>query len=512
MKRVLIVDDEKTIRNGISLLVSQTGRYEIVGTCSNGKEAYEVTAALKPDIVITDIRMPEMDGLSYISECSKLPEVPKYIILSGFQEFDYLREAHLLDVVDYILKPVNHRDLIDLLDKVSEKIEAEKRERQLQLSQYGILSIQQHEKNPSHLLQLKERLGIDMENIRVFIISVKNAFTIDPSRFREVSDVLRKELYGLEDGPYISFQYEKQLVLIFSGCHPDPSVILGKVGSIAAGIERRFSLPVKVGAGGRFGGDTGIRTSYEQAMTALIGSFYDQDRQVHRCDPQWLIADDPETYYKKTVSELSYYLELCDQENGLISVDNFFEDIRRLKPSPHVVISFGQTVYRVLKDCFRDYRIVLSYDVLQEEKLKRYLLENHPSLDDVRQLINASLIEAYGYLREMRSSKIGHVTGEIINYINTHLAEDLYLDRICEIFSINKSYLCRIFKETTGKTFNTYLTELRINRSKLLLKHENLRINEIAALVGYSNPRYYARTFQKLERMTPTDYRNTLFR
>jgi len=510
LKRVLIVDDEKTIRNGISLLISQTGRYEVVGTCSNGKEAYEDTVALKPDIVITDIRMPEMDGLSYISECSKLPEVPKYIILSGFQEFGYLREAHLLDVVDYILKPVNHRGLIELLDSVSEKIEAEKQERQLQLSQYGIFSIQQHEKNSSHLMQLKNQLNIDLENVRVFVISLKNAFTLDPSRFREVSDVLRQELGGLENGPAISFQYEKQLVLIFSNSHPDPAFILQKVHSIAAGIEQRFSLPVRAGAGERFGSDTGIRTSYEQAMTALIGSFYDPERQVHRCDPQWLIEDDHENYYKKTIGELSYYLELCDQENGLISVDMFFREIQHLKPSPHVVLSFCQAVYRILKDCFREYSIVLSYDVLQEEKMKHYLLENHPSLEDLKQLLHEVLIEVYGFLKEMRSSKIGHVTGEIINYINTHLAEDLYLDLICETFSINKSYLCRIFKETTGKTFNTYLTELRINKSKLLLKHENLRINEIAALVGYSNPRYYARTFHKLERMTPSDYRNTI--
>ncbi len=512
MKRVLIVDDEKTIRNGISLLVNQTGRFEVVGTCSNGKEAYEDTVALKPDIVITDIRMPEMDGLSYISACSNLPEVPKYIILSGFQEFGYLREAHLLDVVDYILKPVNHRDLIDLLDSVSEKIEAEKQERQLQLSQYGILSIQQHEKNSSHLMQLKKQLNIEPENVRVLVISLRNAFTIDPSRFREVFDMLRQELEGLENRPFISFQYEKQLVLIFHTCHPDPASILRNVHSITAGIEQRFSLPMRVGAGERFGSDSGIRTSYEQAMTALFASFYDPDRQVYRCKSEWLIAEDYENYYKKSVSELSYYLELCDQENGLASVDMFFEEIQRLKPSPHVVLSFGQAVFKVLKDCFREYSIVLSYDVLQEEKLKRYLLENHPSLEDLKQLLHAVLIEVYGFLREMRSSKIGHVTGEIINYINTHMAEDLYLDRICEIFSINKSYLCRIFKETTGKTFNTYLTELRINKSKLLLKHENLRINEIAALVGYSNPRYYARTFQKLERMTPSDYRNTILR
>lgn len=511
MKRVLIVDDEKTIRNGISLLVSRTGRYEIVGACSNGREACEATAALKPDIVITDIRMPEMDGLSYISECSRLTEVPKYIILSGFQEFDYLREAHLLDVVDYILKPVNHRDLINLLDGISEKIEAEKRERQFQLSQYGILSIQRNESNSSHLVQLKEQLNIDPEKVRVIVISLKNAFTIDPSRFREVSDVLQQELDGLENRPFASFQYEKQTVSIFRNSHPDTSSILQDVRSIAAGIEQRFALPVRVGAGERFGSDTGIRSSYEQAMTALMGSFYDPDRKAYRCDPQWLIADDCENHYKKIVSELSYYLELCDQENGMISVDMFFENMKRLKPSPHVVISFGQAVYRVLKDCFRDYNIVLSYDVFQEDKLKRYLLENHPTLDEVKELMHEVLIEAYSFLQEMRSSKIGHVTGEIINYINTHLAEDLYLDRICEIFSINKSYLCRIFKETTGKTFNTYLTELRINKSKLLLKHENLRINEIAALVGYSNPRYYARTFQKLERMTPSDFRNTIF-
>ena len=510
MKRVLVVDDEKTIRNGISFLVSRTGRYEVAGICSNGKEALEDTIKLKPDIVITDIRMPEMDGLSYISECSKLADVPKFIILSGFQEFDYLREAHLLDVVDYILKPVNHTDLIALLDRVSERIQLENEDRQLQLSQYGIVSIQQREKSGPHIQRLKEQLHIEMKNVRTIIISLKNSFTMENSLFNEAVAYIERELQGLENRPEITFLYEKQFIMIFNNCGNDPSRLLEHLRMFIIEMERRFSIQILVGAGERFGDDKGIKSSYEQALTAISGSMYGSDLKVYRCDPRWMIAEAHEKYFRKELGEITHYLDLCDTENGTAVIERFIEKIRIEQVSPEIVIAFCNGIYKILRDIFHDYSVVLSFEVLKEESMRRYILENHPDLAMLKQLLEKAIDEAVGFLKEIRSRKVGHVTEDIISYINNHLAEDLYLDRICEMFFINKSYLCRIFKKATGKTFNAYLTELRIRKAKLLLKHENLRINEIAMLVGYKNPRYFARTFLKLEHMTPSDYRASM--
>ncbi|MGN7761382.1 response regulator transcription factor [Paenibacillus sp. 22594] len=514
MFKVLLVDDEVYVRKGLLELIQwESLKFSIVGEADNGAEALDMIKQLEPDLVITDIRMPTLDGLDLIRTVNEHAGLDLiFIIISGFHDFKYAQQALRYGVHDYILKPIDEEEMTATLRKLSY---AMGRKRIATLNNDDLTTSAIMEALVQESLQAEDAepfaaaLGLEGENgflyTMIEIHSGQQDKQITMKQFQEA-------LYSLEEGgtgiPVLEQQPGTFGMLLCM------DRIKGGRGGLTLHLERlRAALSERLNTGlSLYVGDPvdtliHVHRSYSEANEAARHKYAENTGVItysHVIDKPLYVFD----MSPALASKLIIQLEEGNKNDYQQTVNSMFRLFHEQRFTPLAVTG---SLIRCMTGIIG---VIKEMDGNDEEILRlKQLAERghwHWSLQMLEEHFMQAVQEAAEYIARLRKVHCLGGIKPIKRYIDTHFRENISLKSIAAEFYMNAVYLGRLFRKTYGIYFNEYLLELRIQEAKRLLRQSDLRMYEIAGKVGFQNADYFVTQFEKLEQISPSEYRNML--
>lgn len=533
MTKIFLVEDEFVVREGIKNNIDWESRgYDFCGEAPDGEVAYSMIQKLQPDIVITDIKMPFMDGLS-LSRLIKA-EFPwiEIILLTGYEDFQYAREAIRIGVSSYLSKPISGDNLLNEVDSLAQRAlekkqereatkryEAEMQERTELDKQEFFRSLLKGGKSFSELVDGAKKLGIDISGPCYNMVLLKLWSTRHES-FEYSDSVIEiegkiREIAENEGAVYFDLNIEG-IALLFRG-ESDKKInetIMRCTMAIKDMIAEYKHIRYFGGVGQCAGRITEIPESFRWASRAYAHIYLTSDNgflmgseEVLQPVNENLIlsAIDPKHIDRKHIKE---FLRRGDGSEAEVFLMEFFNGmgpnaIKSTMLRQYIamdiyfcVADFVENELGVDRKDLDDQMAVPTPEILAEEaKTQKYLVDTLEKAIEIRDNNN--------------SGRYHDMIKEAIAYIYEHYSEDdLSLNTLAEHVNFSPNHLSAVFKQETGQPFIKYLTDYRMDQARELLSTTSKKSNEIAMLVGYKDPHYFSYLFKKTQGVTTTQYRS----
>lgn len=519
MKKIILVDDEIFARKGLLGLISWNDYgFEIAGEANDGEEAIQLIEELQPDLVISDIRMPVMDGLSLIGEIrDRGIASPKFVIISGYGDFKYAQQAVRFGVQDFLLKPIDEEELAQTLIRIKGVLDREvSRHDSRQSLNLRLERLLAGESDPGYARETANLLGFRADQDFCYFLVERNNTPFGSASEAEAQQRLSgwKRAAAETFGQSLKVTVCEQGVSTFGLIVPSDSLTgLGKswqaLGeALVRAIPEEERAEVRIYAGKPAKGLHAVAESYRTAKKAVRYKFAFADsrfigyEQTLEAELNYVELD------AKLHARLVESVEESDAGSCAHLVDRMFETFCRERFAPESVRSaIARCVLGVIS-------IVREMEGAEQElsSLKPVLdwHEEPHTPDGLKRLFHTFLTESLAYIAELRKEKAKGDICKIKSYIEANYRENLSLKSIAKKFYMNPVYLGQLFKKTYGVYFNDFLLNIRVQEAKKLLRKTDLRVYEIASYVGFSNADYFATQFEKVEGKTPTEYKNSL--
>ncbi|SEO48845.1 response regulator transcription factor [Paenibacillus sp. OV219] len=521
MRRAILVDDEVFARKGlVGLIPWEQYGFEIIAEAEDGEEALALIEQHKPDLVITDIRMPVLDGLELIQTVQeRLGKAVKFIIISGYGDFKYAQQAVRFGVHDYLLKPIDEDELMETLQRIAAMLDStpswtQEGNPMLQASLFEqLISGKADDKTLSEAAQYLALQGD--KPLRYIALELNDiaADSTDEQRNSQI-EMVRETIVELlkrrlEITPVVYVRSQSELgIILRPDVNPAWTVRLGEeLVRAAKGQIMEGTVPlVYVGATAESLRE--VKQSYQSAMELM--------RLKYAFANQSVIVFDDLGGMKLQFKELepSFYSELMERleehDNGGVNLlaDAMF---RAFQEQRFALESMTSSLARCVHEATRIIQ-TMQGDESKLTNLQPILQwHNEPrTLQGVKQLLTQFLSECMTSIASLRSTTMRGDIGKIRSYIETNYTSNISLKSIAKLFYMNPVYLGQLFKKTYGVYFNDFLLQIRIQEAKRQLRQTDKKIYEIAASVGFGNPDYFVSQFEKVEGKTPTEYKNAM--
>lgn len=532
MIKVFLAEDEFAIREGIKNSIEwEKHGYEFVGDAGDGELAFPIIQKEKPDILITDIRMPFMDGLELSRLVKKELPATKIIIISGYEEFEYAREAIKIGAAEYLTKPISAADLLLKIDQVAEDIKKRKQEEALK-EQYH-REMQEAERleqkdlfkalvsggmAPSELIKMAEKVNVPITALCYNLVLLK--FVSDRHKESEFSGsvvkISEKADTAARDLNAVSFDRtpEGTAYLFMSDSESELTRAVNA-------FETRVSVMAEAFDSVKFFGGVGkpvfriseLPNCYEDASRAFAFRYFEVPNKFYSSAKDGavnaILEDDDfnmEDINPKQVnrSQIEGFLKTGTAEEAGYFVDAFVKEL-------------GESAAR--SSMFRQYIAMDAYfavaEFVENAGRSRDSVETFSatsdvlkSLEDTKDYIVRIIEDAVMHRDSFANSRYSLVVKDVYEYVeNNYQMEELSLNQIAAHVNFSPSHLSMVFSQETGQTLIKFITDVRINKAKELLRGTAKRSSEISALVGYQDPHYFSYLFKKSQGITPTDYR-----
>ncbi|MDF2613752.1 MAG: response regulator [Clostridia bacterium] len=535
MYKVIIVDDEYYVRKSIIGKIEWDElSLELVGEADNGVMALELLNELDVQIIIMDMRMPEMDGVELVSHIkAKYPDV-KTIVISGYQDFEYTKSALKNKVCDYLLKPIDkdalNRSLYDtvqlIADEVLEKgkintlkIEAElgRVEKCNKFLSRGVNDTSLSEEMIKEGLQ-KYYPRFVYSHFTVCVFNVERADGVsDDMSWDKVSELFKrivdKANEKLENKYIVVFKNTLKLseyVLILGSNNKLDRYLLNDIFiNIYFSLIKELKCSAVCGIGSCVQSYKLIQSSYTEACFACSCSGEKLSKPLR-------FYNDIQEYDAKNIFNQDFYtklslLELCVKKG----------DLKELKAQLHKIFMEIINTSVVSMNYLHAYAIAILIQITKEiMKDEDQTVQNNPnniinldqlvaaeSLNSVIDFVYEDLIKLIHY-HQMQSSGSRSAVYKIKEYIEKNYSEQISLSTLANQLYLNKTYLSRLFKVEAGETLVEYITRVRMKKAMELLKESSVKVLEVANLVGYDDYRHFGKVFKKYYNLTPSDVRN----
>lgn len=531
MIKIFLVEDEFVVREGIKNNVDwKSNGYDFCGEASDGELAFPMIQKLKPDIVITDIRMPFMDGLTLSRLIKKdLPWI-EIIILSGYEEFEYAKEGIKIGIAQYLLKPINGEDLLKEVDALAVKIEEKKKEREIkekyireieenylnerkELFQYLVTG----SKSPAELFEISDKLNIDLSAIWYNVILIKvqsmaHAYGEYSGRLIEIEKKLG-EIFSEKNLLIFDRNLEGKALLFKADSREDILALQEEYITEMKKILKSYdNIRYFGGVGNPVNRLREIPFSFENASHAFAHRYLVKESLILDCrDIEEGIYTEQENFDIRDMnfkqidrSKIREFLKFGEREETVYFVEEFFKDV-------------GSSALK--SNMFRQYIVMDTYFCIAEFLESLAFSKEEIEAPDANSGVMQNPENSIGYLiriicraLELRdktvSNRYGDVVNEVIRYIEENYSdEELSLNVLASHVNFSPNHLSMVFSQQMGQTFIRYLTTYRMNKAKELLRCTGKRSSIISMEVGYKDPHYFSYLFKKTQGMTPTQYR-----
>ena len=514
MLQILIADDEQRIRQGLRNIVDwEALGYRIIGEASNGEETVTFLREYQPDVVLLDINMPKCSGLEVIEQSRKQGFNGKIIILSGYSDFKYAQEAIRLGVQFYLTKPIDEQELEQLLIKLRQEIMRESQKKAAASNYYR---------------RARETI------LRDLLLNPANVAFLDMVDMNTTAvqyQVVLYEKYGSQQEK-TAFSFERFLRVNNRENHLFDKISIGRIEAVLlkgdwvikqfnSMLERYWeqsanSLPtaletVFLAYGRQVSSMAETHLSYEDANLLLSRKFFCEQKQ-HVVGYEQLPCFDGFSVVLDAAL-LDHYRTLFLRYLQSFNRNMLVEKLRDLDDQmANIHCTQKETIYFLMN----------LYLQIKNQITRLYSNTNvpFPSNSWVMDYIQSrqylyEIIQFFSEQFELIMSLIGHyskdsIMDDILYYIDHNYMNQLKLENIAPLFGYNCSYLGKLFKQKIGKSFNTYLDELRIKKSKELLQWDDLKIYDVAKKMGYINVDYFSTKFKKYEGISPAEYRKQM--
>lgn len=536
MIKIFLVEDEIAIRKGIKNSIDwEKEGYEFVGEAGDGELAYPMILKTKPDILITDIKMPFIDGLQLSKLVRKELPATKILILSGYDEFEYAKEAIKLQVAEYLLKPISSAKLLDVLAQVKEVIRQEQEEKELikkyredmkenrELEKERFLNqIITQNLSLAQILETGESLGMDLSaplyNILLLKITENGG---KQETYAEIESAL-DTLSGV-----FSFQrgVDEWLFLLTADDAEKMERRIESCRKTVRQITEKTDPPVEYF--GALGNPVErlreIKNSLKEAEKKFAFQYLKKWNQILEIPVRDVGSSENPQTEKNENEELLISSVQVDKLNHKI-IENFIHTGLRREVSNFVddyFMSLGEKSVQSLM--FRQY-VAMDFYLAAVAFLERLgfsskeLVERCGDLKEMEQVIQTieqtkeyikKVLDATLECRESVSRKrYSDLLKEAVSYIEHHYEEeDISLNQVAASVNISPSHFSTIFSKEMGETFIEYLTNVRMERAKQLLRSSTMKTAEIAYAVGYKDAHYFSYLFKKVQKCTPREFR-----
>ena len=510
MSRLLIVEDEPAIQNGIMAMIPDLNLpLQIVGACFNGKSAMESLETLKPDIVLTDIKMPGMNGLELIQKSREVMPSIEYIILSGYSDFEYVRTAMQYGVNDYILKPFTYQEFREVMKKVCEKVENKKMYNYRRYIQ-ELLFNNHPEKNKEAEVPGKYRCHY-LALLCLGAFSVRSVDFITPDytvwNAPEIEKRINDKMGQSGQCCVLDARVTNEKIVFLSVT--DESVMhVKRFVNEASNYAKELDMPLTIALSNPFEDIEQLNKIHHEARINLSNRIVLGKSSV-------IIPEDTapiENYVAINSQQRKSIHELLGNENLAGVIDQFLLLAEEWKKArlPQVICEFSAK-YLVSE-------IYNRYDFLQ----KLYFLED--LLSKVEQVVCSSA--GFGDFKEgiaglMRDieedvvrSKVNlnvhEVVERIYQYICQHYTEAVSFEQLSRKFGYHASYISNTFTGIKGISPMKLMTNLRIAKAREMLADSKWPLKEIAAMTGYNDVNYFSRIFKEVVGVSPKQYRKNI--
>lgn len=517
MYNLLIVDDEPAVLEGIlSSLEWEEHGIEIMGAAANGEEALRILSHTHIHIVLTDLRMPVMGGLDLIRQVKETHPGIRFIILSGFDDFDYIKEAIRLGVEDYLLKPLNKDELSSALLTAIEKIENDLHKyihmmkdvtafKENLLHRWVTHSISHYEFRERAMLS---NIQYSSPEYAVAVVRILDAASLKDMGLAAFSVWNICDEVMNSHSPAIVFRNtENDVIFIFYG-----EQLYAKAQELRRGLQACLDqvsglLKIKVfmTLGCVIQGYTNVHESYTDAVSLQNYSL------ILPCN-NILSADDiskPHPHQDALQIDFSVFRNLVTMKRLEEAVTFIEELIAGLGNTGLANLAAAKNTILELLFHLSD---VLKNSARRAEELPEDLKNLFSGFDTVRsnleleQWLKAITCKAIRFL-EVKVENTHPLVKQVLDSVHAGYSKDISLKTLSAQYNVNTSYLGQLFKNETGEMFTDYLNNVRIERAKELIAGTPLKMNEIAERVGYTNQGHFFRSFKKLTGLSPAEYK-----
>ncbi|MDQ0255905.1 two-component system response regulator YesN [Evansella vedderi] len=523
MYKVVLVDDEIYVRQGLASLIEwEKCGYEIVAEADNGEDAFQIIKDTNPDVVITDIRMPVVDGLSLIQNVKeKFNSNIKFIIISGYNDFSYAQKAVRYGVFDFVLKPIDQDELESTLLKLAEKLQTEKVERskkgKLLLDQIFAQSL---DGNDNEIREWATSLNLDeSEYFYYLLIEINNLLPNEPinsdENIKSIKPTIKETVVNMGKSTKRIALYEQQdnavgILITSEHLQNFNGNIEAFADRLKNGVKKKIDKPITVYAGAKVTDLLSLKKSYDTANSIRNYKYINDKTNV-------IIYDQVEKIpvaYSEINEKL--YLSLMEQieENNTKEIEKVVEQIftefktRNFAPGA-IRTSINRCVHGVIQTVNSmdgDEKKIISIGAMTQ--WEKYNL----TLKELKKVFTTFVIEGAVIIQELRKVNMKGDIYKVKSYVENNYHQNISLKSIASKFFMNPVYMGQLFKKTFGIYFKEYLLSLRIDEAKKLLRQTDLRVYEVAEKVGFGSTDYFVTQFEKINKMTPTEYRNQLLK
>lgn len=534
--KVFLVEDEMVIRRGIKNSIDwEKEGYIFCGEASDGELAYPMIIKEKPDILITDIRMPFMDGLELCKLVKKeLPNI-KILILSGYDEFDYAKEAIRLGVTEYLLKPISSGKLLEALNGVSESIRREKEDKDL-VRKYmeEMRENTEHEKQKffeqmiagnlsmADALETGKKyemnLSAGMYNLLLF------RFTLGEEN-RKSGELLGEAEYAIEkltERLEYVFEFQRGVegwaFLLMADNEEQMSERVKELSKDLEEIMKNYSTIAYFGGIGQpVARLRELEESFREAERALAARFTMELNRIISVEDIRMAQnvdtlDDIEITSFGEIEKTRTMLEKFLNNGAEDEIDEFVdvyinelpeENLKSVLMRQYIIMD----AYIVMMSFCEKIEGIEGEMQAQSEELKNSM-KTSQTLEEIKNYIRMLLKKIIG----VRDTISGRRYSDIIEIAKdqirkTYMSDEISLNTIAAEVGMSPSYFGSIFSKEMGKTFVEYLTEIRMDRAKELLMCSSMKTSEIGYEVGYKDPHYFSYIFKKTQNCTPKEFR-----
>ena len=543
MVKVYLVEDEIIIRQSIKNSIEwEKEGFEFVGDASDGELAYPLIQKTKPDILITDIRMPFMDGLE-LSRMVKaeLPDI-KIVILSGYDDFEYAKQAIKIGVAEYLLKPVSSAVLLEHLSEIAEKVRDERED--LALKKVYYQEMQENEelikmKFLGELISGKLSLADAMEKGKRFHMNLSGPFyriilfkfiQEDRAKAGQSEDLARAyaAVGNYVDGLKDAFRFQRGVegwAFLLTSVEEDMEAQTERfIEGLKEVIAPFEALTWFGGIGSEAARLRELRYSFREADKAFAGRFVQEPNQIISVEQLNYEQLDNE-FDANIFGEINQFDQIITRflsSGSLEEVESFvgalFTEIsedhfRSLMIRQYIIMNIYATVLtfckKLRKDAGAEGESYGQWEGIREnEEILKQAVTTAESIDDIKDYIGTLLDHAI----ELRNTVSGRRYSDIIQTAKKrieqdYMSEDISLNSVAAEVCMSPSYFSSVFSKEMGKTFIEYLTEVRMEKAKQYLACSSMKTSEISYEVGYKDPHYFSYIFKKTQGCTPKEYR-----
>lgn len=540
MYKVLIIDDEEPLREAIKILGDWDGlQVEEVLEATNGVTGLDMLKKHRPDLVMVDMKMPEMNGVEFLRIVeTDYPELLT-IVISGYNDFEFTRQAIHSKVVDYLLKPINRQDLNQALRKAVDLLEAKRQTHSELITKNIAFNMSLPKLKEKIYLSIIERgfkkqsnqaflplIGADKEDNRfgALVLKIMNLQHVRDHRFNRDTELLYFAVanvineVAMEDVTCFSFPNPKQdgeIIAIFTmqGGYPEDHAfradyLLKKVGYTLSDL---FGIVSAAGIGQVYEEVSQLADSYEEARASIFAI------DLHRMNGATVFGvkgrvSTPEVLsFTSRMPILRSALESGNTNHARIA---FGEFTQKIKEADSFTIGEAERMIRDIIVLFNDMALDLGVapDKLPASGSHSSLVgvglsRDFSTTDEYEQLLHR-ILEYYS--EQIRQSMVVNRpfnVEDIKDYIDQHYFEDIKISMFTEKYFLSREYLMKLFKQQFGFGIHEYMQKVRMDKACILLDDPSLKIQDISEMLGYKDKNYFSKAFRNYYGLSPSEYR-----